>query len=50
MLAHHILPMAAVVLAPGMINDLLDQFPVDVGRSILVGDKLTDLRPHGQQG
>lgn len=29
--------------APGMINDLLERFPVDVGRSILVGDKPTDL-------
>ncbi|MEH2518967.1 D-glycero-D-manno-heptose 1,7-bisphosphate phosphatase [Bradyrhizobium sp. AZCC 1610] len=29
--------------APGMINDLLDRFPVDVSRSSLVGDKLTDL-------
>jgi D-glycero-D-manno-heptose 1,7-bisphosphate phosphatase len=26
-----------------MINDLLQRFPVDVGRSILIGDKLTDL-------
>jgi D-glycero-D-manno-heptose 1,7-bisphosphate phosphatase len=29
--------------APGMINDLLARFPVDVNRSILVGDKPTDL-------
>jgi D-glycero-D-manno-heptose 1,7-bisphosphate phosphatase len=29
--------------APGMINDLLERFPVDVSRSILVGDKPTDL-------
>jgi D-glycero-D-manno-heptose 1,7-bisphosphate phosphatase len=29
--------------APGMINDLLARFSVDVGRSILIGDKSTDL-------
>jgi D-glycero-D-manno-heptose 1,7-bisphosphate phosphatase len=29
--------------APGMINDLLKRFPVDLSRSILVGDKPTDL-------
>ncbi|WP_354218347.1 HAD hydrolase-like protein [Bradyrhizobium sp. JR7.2] len=27
----------------GMINHLLKRFPVDVGRSILLGDKPTDL-------
>lgn len=39
--------------APGMINDLLKRFPVDVSRSILVGDKPTDLeaaRAAGVQG
>ncbi|MEH2499505.1 D-glycero-D-manno-heptose 1,7-bisphosphate phosphatase [Bradyrhizobium sp. AZCC 1678] len=29
--------------APGMINDLLERFPVDVSRSILIGDKPTDM-------
>ena len=29
--------------APGMINDLVGRFPVDVSRSILIGDKPTDL-------
>jgi D-glycero-D-manno-heptose 1,7-bisphosphate phosphatase len=29
--------------APGMINDLLERFRVDVSRSILIGDKPTDL-------
>ncbi|WOH48823.1 HAD-IIIA family hydrolase [Bradyrhizobium sp. sBnM-33] len=29
--------------APGMITDLLERFPVDISRSILVGDKPTDL-------
>ena len=29
--------------APGMINELLGRFPVDVSRSILIGDKPTDL-------
>jgi len=39
--------------APGMINDLLKRFSVDVGRSILIGDKPTDLeaaRAAGVQG
>jgi D-glycero-D-manno-heptose 1,7-bisphosphate phosphatase len=26
-----------------MINDLLERFPVDVSRSILIGDKPTDM-------
>jgi D-glycero-D-manno-heptose 1,7-bisphosphate phosphatase len=29
--------------APGMINDLVERFPVDVSRSILIGDKPSDL-------
>jgi D-glycero-D-manno-heptose 1,7-bisphosphate phosphatase len=29
--------------APGMITDLLARFPVDLGRSILIGDKPTDM-------
>jgi D-glycero-D-manno-heptose 1,7-bisphosphate phosphatase len=29
--------------APGMITDLMARFPVDLGRSILIGDKPTDL-------
>jgi D-glycero-D-manno-heptose 1,7-bisphosphate phosphatase len=29
--------------APGMINDLLERFPIDIPRSILIGDKPTDL-------
>ena len=29
--------------APGMINELLGRFPVDVSHSILIGDKPTDL-------
>ncbi|WP_082637894.1 D-glycero-alpha-D-manno-heptose-1,7-bisphosphate 7-phosphatase [Bradyrhizobium retamae] len=39
--------------APGMITDLLERFPVDISRSILVGDKPTDLeaaRAAGVQG
>jgi D-glycero-D-manno-heptose 1,7-bisphosphate phosphatase len=29
--------------APGMINDLLERFPVHISQSILIGDKPTDL-------
>lgn len=29
--------------APGMITDLLERFPVDLSRSILIGDKPTDM-------
>lgn len=29
--------------APGMINDIIKRFPIDVSRSILIGDRPTDI-------
>lgn len=36
--------------APGMINDLVARFAVDIDRSILIGDKPTDLEAASAAG
>jgi D-glycero-D-manno-heptose 1,7-bisphosphate phosphatase len=36
--------------APGMINDIIRRFPIDVSRSILIGDQTTDIEAAAEAG